>query len=116
MLLPLLLPLFPLTSASRILAPAAPDNAQLVERAVVTPSPAVWDATKTYKARRDIFDDARGAINSVLGDLGSAIPSYVASGVPNFFQDFPTGDRVKERLGLSDADIDALPTQVLNIP
>lgn len=116
MLLPLLLPLFSLTSASHKLARAAPNDALPIERALLTPSPAGWDATKTYKYRRDIFDDARGAINSVLSDLGSAIPSYVASGVPNFFQDFPTGDRVKERLGLSDADIDALPTQVLNIP
>jgi hypothetical protein len=57
-----------------------------------------------------------GDINSILNGLGSDIPSYVASGVPNFFQDFPTGTAVQSSLGLSDGDLAALPTQVLNLP
>jgi hypothetical protein len=55
-------------------------------------------------------------VGSILDGLGSAIPSYVASGVPNFFQDFPTGTAVQSSLGLSDDDMAALPTQVLNLP
>lgn len=51
-------------------------------------------------------------MESVLGSF----PSYVASGVPNFFQDFPTGTAVQSSLSISDGDLDALPTQVLNIP
>lgn len=116
MLLPLLFSLLPLTSASPKPAPVAADNVQPVEHRLVTPSPASWEATKTYKYRRGILDDVDGAIHSVLGDLGSAVPSYVASGVPNFFQDLPNGLDVKKKLGLSDSDIAALPTQVLNIP
>ncbi|TKA44241.1 hypothetical protein B0A49_13042, partial [Cryomyces minteri] len=55
-------------------------------------------------------------VNSILGSLGSDIPSYVASGVPNFFQGFPTGPAVQSSLGLDKSQVAALPTQVLNIP
>ena len=116
MLLPLLFSLLPLTAASPKPAAVASDNVQLVERPLITPSPASWDATKTYKYRRGVLSDVTGAIDSVLSDLGSGIPSYVASGVPNYFQGFPTGADVKSKLGLSDNEIAALPTQVLNIP
>lgn len=105
--------LFPIISAS----PALPNPAAVEqERPLITPSPVLWDATKTYKGRRDILSDLKGDINSILSDLGSGIPSYVASGVPNFFQDFPTGDKVQSSLGLDSNQVAALPTQVLNIP
>lgn len=52
----------------------------------------------------------------MLSDLGSNIPSYVASGVPNFFQDFPIGDDVRKSLGIEESQVSALPTSVLNIP
>jgi len=116
MLLPLLFFLLPLTSASPNPAPVASDNVRPVEHPLITPSPASWEATKTYKYRRGILSDVTVAIDSALSDLGSGIPSYVASGVPNFFQGFPTGADVKSKLGLSDSEIAALPTQVLNIP
>ena len=83
---------------------------------LVTPSPVIRDATRTYKSRRDILSDLAGDVHSLLNELGSDIPSYVASGIPNFFQDFPTGDHVKSSLGLDDSQVAALPTQVLNIP
>ena len=63
-----------------------------------------------------IKTDVAGDVSSILGSLGSDIPQYVASGVPNFFQDFPTGDKVESSLGIDDAQVSALPTQVLNIP
>lgn len=69
-----------------------------------------------FSTRRNILRDLDGDINSILNGLGSDIPSYVASGVPNFFQDFPTGTAVQSSLGLSDGDLAALPTQVLNLP
>lgn len=56
-----------------------------------------------------------GGIDSILSNLGSDVPSYVASGIPNFFQGFPTGDAVKSSLGIDDKELAALPTQVLNI-
>ena len=86
------------------------------EYPLITPSPTLRDATRTLKHRRGIISDLKGDVNSVLSILGSDIPSYVASGVPNFFQDFPVGDGVRSSLGLDSSQVAALPTQVLNIP
>ena len=85
------------------------------ERPLITPSPASWDPTRTYK-KRGVISDLAGDVDSILSGLGSDIPSYVASGIPNFFQGFPTGDDVQSSLGLDDSQVKALPTQVLNIP
>lgn len=111
---PLLLVLLPVVLAS----PAAvkPAAAVVPEQPLITASPAAWEATKTDKSRRGVISDLAGDVSSILGGLGSDIPSYVASGIPNFFQGFPTGDAVKSSLGLDDSQIAALPTQVLNIP
>lgn len=85
------------------------------EQPLITPSPATWDPTKTYKSRRNLLDDIQSDVGGILSELGN-VPSYVASGVPNFFQDFPTGDKIKSSLGIDDDQIKALPTQVINIP
>ena len=85
------------------------------ERPLITPSPASWDPTRTYK-KRGLISDIAGDVNSILSGLGSDIASYVASGVTNFFQKFPIGGDVQSRLGRQDSQIQALPTQVLNIP
>jgi hypothetical protein len=66
--------------------------------------------------QRDIFDSITGAAGGFVTSILSGLPSYVADGVPNFFQDLPTGTAVQSKLNLSDDDVDALPTQVLNIP
>ena len=87
------------------------------ELALITPSPSTWDPTRTRELlKRDIFSDVKQDVGNVLSELGSGIPAYVASGVPNFFQDFPTGDNVEKSLGIDDSQVSALPTQVLNIP
>lgn len=87
------------------------------EHPLITPSPTLpGGVTKTVKYRRGILDDLKGNVNSVLSELGSNVPSYVASGVPNFFQGFPVGDDVRKELGLDDSQVSALPTSVLNIP
>ncbi|KAI9841562.1 MAG: hypothetical protein M1837_000608 [Sclerophora amabilis] len=78
-------------------------------RPIITPSPV--DRTPS-KVRRDIGDN----INSIVDDVGSGLPSWVASGVPQFFQGFPSADAVQSSLGIDDDQIAALPTQVLNIP
>ena len=99
-----------------------------------TPTPPRYEATRTLK-NRGIISDLAGDVSSVLGSLGSDVPSYVASGVADFFQgaflclyritvpyadtmhpDFPTGASVQNSLGLNDSQVSALPTQVLNIP
>ncbi|KAI0133419.1 hypothetical protein F4776DRAFT_664175 [Hypoxylon sp. NC0597] len=60
--------------------------------------------------------DPGSYINSVISHLGSDVSSYVASGVPQFFQDFPSGQAVESSLGINDTALAATPTQVLNIP
>lgn len=111
---PVLLATIPLTLANVVRrSPSQP--VEIAEQPLITPSPAQWHATRTFK-KRDVLSDIGGDINSILSGLGSNIPSYVASGVPNFFQDFPTADKVQSSLGIDDSQVSALPTQVLNIP
>lgn len=112
-----LLALLPLVSTTAVHRSLPKPVGVAQEQPLITPSPASarWFPTRT-RIRRGIISDLSGDINSVLGSLGSDIPSYVASGVPNFFQNFPTGDKVESSLGLDDAQVSALPTQVLNIP
>ena len=92
---------------------------------LVTPAPGLRP-TRTYKGRRDIFDDigdwfhdvtsdVKDEIQSVLSDLGNA-PSEVAAGVADFFQNFPDAASISSELGLSSTAQNAVPTQVLNIP
>ena len=109
----LLLITLPIASCTPAPKPAA---AAVAKHPMITPSPSEWTPTRTLKSRRGVVSDLEGDVNSILSALGSDIPSYVASGVPNFFQDFPTGDSVKSSLGLQDSQVAALPTQVLNIP
>lgn len=76
-----------------------------------TPVLAARDPTRVYKRQFDIG----AALDDVFSTLGN-IPRYVADGVPNFFQDFPQGSGVLDKLELKNEDLDAKPTQVLNIP
>src|SRR4051812_28279862 len=86
------------------LATPAPAPIPVAEpRPMITASLVEYSPSRTLKIdRRNILDDIKSDVNSVLTSLGSTIPSYVASGVPNFFQDFPTGDKVQSSLGLDD--------------
>lgn len=105
-ILSLALALLPAALAAPAPAPAPP---------MVTARATLTDRTPTRVQQRDILDDITGAVDYVGSVLGN-LPSYVASGVPEFFQDLPTGAAVQSSLGLSDDDLDAAPTQVLNIP
>ncbi|CAI7625044.1 unnamed protein product [Penicillium pancosmium] len=91
-----------------------------VPNPAITPSPVQNNPSPIVE--RGLISDAESAasdvqsdVNSVLSGLGSDLPSWVASGVPNFFQGFPTGDAVASSLGLQSSDLAALPTNVLNI-
>ncbi|KAF7714030.1 Uncharacterized protein PECH_000519 [Penicillium ucsense] len=79
----------------------------------ITPSPVQNNPSPIIQ--RGIISDVENDVNSILSGLGSDIPTWVASGVPNFFQGFPTGDSVASSLGLKSSDLAALPTNVLNI-
>lgn len=85
----------------------------------ITPSPALWDPTKTEKVRRNLLDDLQSKANEEIGVVQSRlgnVPSHLESGIPDIFEGFPTGDKVQSSLGIDDDQIAALPTQVINIP
>lgn len=96
---------------------AIPAPAPVVDAAhpMITARATLVDRTPTPVEQRDIVDSITG-LGGYLSSLLGTFPSYVASGVPNFFQDFPTGSAVASSLGISSSDLAATPTQVLNIP
>ncbi|EPE25515.1 hypothetical protein GLAREA_01427 [Glarea lozoyensis ATCC 20868] len=96
-------------------APTPAPTPVAIAHPMVTPRASLTDRTPTKVQERDIIDSITG-LGDYIGSLVGSFPSYVASGVPQFFQDLPTGTAVQSSLSLSDNDLDALPTQVLNIP
>jgi Uncharacterized conserved protein (DUF2183) len=93
-------------------SPAALPNPVLdAEAALVTAPPVYPPPTRTID-RRNLFSDAASYANSLL----DGAPSYITDGVAGFFQGYPTGSAVLESAGVSSTDLDALPTQALNIP
>lgn len=107
--LQLALLVLPVALAAPAPAPVAVPHPMITARASLT------DRTPTRVQERDLLDSIKGAGSYLTSVLGT-YPSYVASGVPQFFQDLPTGTAVQSSLGISDSDLDAAPTQVLNIP
>lgn len=98
------------------LAAPAPAPAQVrAPHPMITARASLTDRTPTRVQERDIVSSIEG-LGSYLSSVLGTFPSYVASGVPNFFQDFPTGTAVESSLGISSSDLAATPTQVLNIP
>ena len=89
---------------------------------LITPPPSLTDRDRRLQERgvvSSVISDATSDIaglGSYLSSVVGTYPPYIASGVPNFFQNFPTGSDVQSSLGISDSDLAATPTQVLNIP
>jgi hypothetical protein len=110
--------LIPLSLVSVAVAIPAPVPAPTARRvaAAIPQSPMVTPPPALVERNPDFGDSVGSYINSVLTGLGSDVSSFIASGVPQFFQDFPTGSSVESRLGVSDSDLAAKPTQVLNVP
>lgn len=84
------------------------------EVALVTPAPV---AGEHVLHRKNVISD----ISSGLSSLGSAAQSYIQSAESALSSGFfgtplPTGSQVLSSLGISDGDLDAIPTSVLNIP
>ncbi|KAI0967970.1 hypothetical protein F4678DRAFT_229766 [Xylaria arbuscula] len=82
---------------------------------LITQAPSVEERNEAF-VRRDLDLDPGSYIGSLISSLGSGVSSYVASGIPQYFQDFPVGDKVESSLGIDDNDLKATPTQVLNVP
>lgn len=101
------------------LAAPAPAPAAIPRPVIAAPHPMITTRAelsgRTELQERDIISSIAG-LGSYLSSVVGTYPSYIASGVPNFFQGFPTGSAVESSLGISDSDLAATPTQVLNIP
>lgn len=65
---------------------------------------------------RGLGDDVKSYVKSLVSDVGSDVSSFVDSGILDFPNGFPTGTAVEKSLGVSRTDLDAKPTQVLNLP
>jgi hypothetical protein len=95
---------------------ATPSRAAVVvPHPMVTPPPSLVERTPSKVQERGIISDVE-SLGNYLSSVVGTYPSYIASGIPNFFQDFPTGSAVQSSLGISDSDLAATPTQVLSVP
>jgi hypothetical protein len=97
-----------------------PASVRDAELALITPTPTSTIYGSKTRERRGIVSDLTAAaesdINSILSYLGTDLPSYVASGIIPQLEGLPTGSAVISSAGVSSEDIDAQPTQVMNIP
>lgn len=93
----------------------APAAVAPVPHPMITARASLTDRTPSRVQERDVLSSIEG-LGSYLTSVLGTYPSYIASGVPNFFQDFPTGSAVESSLGISSSDLAATPTQALNIP
>ena len=101
-------------------SPPQPANVLDAEFALITPTPTRAIYGSKTRERRGIVSDLTAAaesdINSILSYLGTDLPSYFASGIIPQLEGLPTGSAVMSSAGVSSKDVDAQPTQVLNIP
>ena len=60
----------------------------------------------------------RRSLSDILGNIESSIDiqNLTQGIIPNFFDNLPGVDEIKTQFSLTDADIDELPLEVLNIP
>lgn len=77
---------------------------------MITPAPVL--------SQRDLERrvDVGSYLGGVFSSLGSDVSSFVASGVPQFFANLPTGTAVESSLGISSTALDATPTHALLVP
>ncbi|KAF2639941.1 hypothetical protein P280DRAFT_401151 [Massarina eburnea CBS 473.64] len=103
-------------------ATAVPANVQIrTSQPQVTPAPIVFRGDRSYAHdKRNVLSDIASGVDNVAKSwgsvLGTDLPSFFTEGIPNWFQDFPTGTQVLSKAGISDGDLAAKPTEVLNIP
>lgn len=77
---------------------------------MITPAPVI--SQRELERRIDLTSYLGGVFSS----LGSDVSSFVASGVPQFFNDLPTGTAVLSSVGIQSSDLDASPTHALMVP
>lgn len=80
------------------------------------PHPQITPAPVLSQQELERRFDIGSYVDSVISGIGSDVSSFVASGVPQYFNDLPTGTAVESSLGISSSDLAAKPTQALNVP
>ncbi|KAJ4142499.1 hypothetical protein NW754_009941 [Fusarium falciforme] len=95
---------------------AAPVAEPTVYRAVAVKAPEPTELVALEQ--RDIIDSVESYVDGLVTRVESKVSKWVNSGILDYPNGFPTGDAVKESLGISDDDdeLAAQPTQVLNLP
>ena len=109
-----LLTLLPAAIAVPAAAPAPVAEPTVYEARIVrAPEPTELSGL----AERGLIDDVSTFVDGIASDVGGEISGFLDSGILDFPTGFPTGTAVSKSLGLSDNnDLDAQPTQVLNVP
>ena len=100
-------------------AVALPADPSAPEAALITPPPTLSHPSRTLRERgiiSDLTSEAAGVANSIVSDFGTAIPSYVQDGLLPGFVGLPTGAAAMSSAGVKSSDLNAQPTQVLQIP
>ncbi|KAF4584401.1 DUF2183 domain protein [Ophiocordyceps camponoti-floridani] len=96
-----------------ICSPTPSPTPQLVVPGIV-PAPTSTPGPGAVEARG--LGDAKSYLSSLAGEAGSKVASFVDSGVLDFPRGFPTGTEVEKQAGVSASEVEARPTEVLNIP
>lgn len=102
--------------ASWVAAVPAPAPIPQPTRYAAAVPPAAEPTGQVEIVQRDLGDIVGSFVESLAGGVASRASSFVASGILDFPSGFPTGSAVQSSLGISDGDLDAQPTQVLNVP
>lgn len=93
---------------------AAPGAAPTAYRRVAAPNAQPTEVVDLQ--RRDIIEDVETYVDSLVSGVATKVKGWVNSGILDFPTGFPTGDEVMKSADISDDDLKAEPTQVLNIP
>ncbi|KAJ4303489.1 hypothetical protein N0V90_002384 [Kalmusia sp. IMI 367209] len=88
---------------------------------LTTPAAVYFRGDRSYVVeKRNILSDIASGVDGIAHSwasvLGTDLPSFFTEGIPNWFQDLPTGSQVQSSLGIGDDDLKASPTEVLNVP
>lgn len=108
-------------SAVAIPEPTAAPDRVVIRAPETTPAAIYFEGGRSYiYDKRNILSDIISGVDGIAKSwgsvLGTDLPSYFTEGIPNWFQDLPTGSQVLSSLGMKDDDLAATPTEVLNIP
>ncbi|KAJ6441832.1 kinase domain-containing protein [Purpureocillium lavendulum] len=104
-----------LTAPAPAPTPAETPYAVLVNAVAHVQAPEPTPAARAVR-ERGVGDDVKSYVDGLISDVGSKVSSFVNSGILDFPNGFPTGSQVEKSAGVSKTDLDAQPTQVLNLP